>query len=340
MADAPEDPDDEHGSPMPSTPPLRQARPVCYRPYRRDDIHHGDMSTTHPSPPGSPSMSPYSLGMSPLSPFRRQFRPPSRAPSSPLYPHSDSYHPSPDHGSHEDTTQDSRDVLVQRLSDLVTRVSQGHVEDESIYALHAKVDELESVLRLRDKSSNIRYDGQDQSDLSWEPPHPDTLLPSDASSLVSPQRPSPSAKASKKTGPRASKMTREQAERIAAEAQDLHNSLEIFMSNLRDRQEETEHIHGLLIARLERAAQRIIQLEEQLKNLERERKESDTELLNMQIQLKAIEVQCMSYVPQGVDQELSESISAWQREYSAQRQKRLRNREQYNGTPTRRRAAQ
>ncbi|KAK5629436.1 hypothetical protein RRF57_005151 [Xylaria bambusicola] len=249
MADAPEDPDDEHGSPVPSTPPQRQARSVSYRPHRRDDTHHSDMSTTHLSPPSSPYMSPYSLRMSPLSPFRRQFRAPSLAPSSPLYPQSDSYHPSPDHENYEDTTQDSKDVLVQRLNGLVTRVSQGHVEDESIYTLHSKLDELESVLQLRDKSSNSRYDGQYQSNLSWEPPHPNTLLPSDASSLASPPRSSPSAKArvdhqaSKKEeeeGSRASKMTRKQAEKIAAEAQDLHNGLEIFLSNLHDRQEETE----------------------------------------------------------------------------------------------------
>ncbi|KAI0426638.1 hypothetical protein F5Y09DRAFT_58308 [Xylaria sp. FL1042] len=347
MADIPEDSDDEHGSRLPRTPPQRRARPASYRPHRRDSSD-ASIHTTHLSPPASPSISPYSLGMSPLSPLRRQFSPPTLAPSSPLYPHSDSDHRGLDYENHEDITQDSRDVLVQRLNDLVARLSQERhgVQDENIHALHAKVDELENVLDTRAYPVKARHDSQDRSNLSWEPPGPANLLPSDVSSLASSTHPSPSAKAKAnkqakdtETEQRASNLTVVQAEQIVAEVQDLHKNLEVVISNLRDRQEETEHIHALLITRLERAAQRIIYLEEQLANLEREQKDDNTELLNLQIQLKAIEVQCMSYVPQGADQELSESIGAWKMEYSALKQRRARNREQYNGTPTRRRAA-
>ncbi|KAI1428750.1 hypothetical protein F5Y12DRAFT_629797 [Xylaria sp. FL1777] len=349
MPDMPEESDDDHGGTPPRTPPQQLlARPVLYRPHGWDDSDVS--STTHLSPPASPpSISPYSLGMSPLSPSRRQFSPPTLAPSSPLYPQSDSDHPGPDHGHHEDVAQDSRDVLVQRMNDLVARLGQErHVKDGNIHALHAKVDELEKVLYTRDHSSKkTRYDDRDGSNHSWKPPHPANLLPSDMSRPDSPRRPSPSAKgraahrANKKAKSRASNLTVAQAEQVIAEAQDLHKNLEVVISNLRDRQEETEHIHALLITRLERAAQRIIYLEEQLGSLERERKEGDTELLNLQIQLKAIEVQCMSYVPQGADQELSESIGAWKMEYSALKQRRAKNKEllSNNSTPTRRRAA-
>ncbi|KAI1347785.1 hypothetical protein F5Y01DRAFT_294219 [Xylaria sp. FL0043] len=335
MADIPEDSDDEYGDRAPRTPPpQRRAQPVPYSLHRRDGSD-ASIHTTHLSPPVSPSLSPYSLGMSPLSPLRRQFSPPTLAPSSPLYPQSD-----PDH---EDVAQDSKDVLIQRLNDLVARLSQDRrsVEDENLHTLHAKVDELENVFDSRAYRAKARHDDKDRSNLSWESPDPTNLLPSDVSSLASPPRPSLSAKAetdspAKKT----SNLTVAEAEQIVAEVQDLHKNLEVVISNLRDRQEETEHIHALLITRLERAAQRIIYLEEQLEILERERKEGDTELLNLQIQLKAIEVQCMSYVPQGADQELSESIGAWKMEYSALKQKRARNKEQFNGTPTRRRAAE
>ncbi|TGJ86800.1 hypothetical protein E0Z10_g2006 [Xylaria hypoxylon] len=344
MADKPEESDDEHGGPAPHTPPQRRARPEPHHPHRRND---SDASTSHLSPPASPSMSLYSLGMSPLSPLPRQFSPHAQAPSSPLYPQSDSDHLGPDHGDYEDVTQDSKDVLVQRLNDLVAMLSQQHhVKGESINALHAKVDELENVLYIRDYSSksktwsprlpslNPGHGDQDGSYLSWKPSHPDNPLLSDVSSPAPPARPSLSAetrvdrRADKKAKSHASKMTVAEAEKIMAEAQDLHKNLEV-------------HIHALLITRLERAAQRLIFLEEKIKDLETERKESDTELLSLQIQLKAIEVQCMSYVPQGADQELSESISMWKREYSTLKQKRARNKELFNSansTPTGRRA--
>ncbi|KAI1117461.1 hypothetical protein F5Y14DRAFT_402702 [Nemania sp. NC0429] len=357
MADA-DEPDDEHGRSTPHTPPSHQRRlrsePSRAR-YRDDGDDDDDASL---SPPASPSISLSSLGLSPLSPLRRPLSPPTLAPSSPLYPHSESGSPGLSHRRHDDAAQDSRAVLVQRLHDLTLQLSQRHrhLHDESIDILHAKVDELEHVLSTPDYSSGTTGDsrpsrlpsrgsadnGQDGSDHERRPSHPDNLL---LASLASPTRPSPSAKtradcqAGAKADSCASKMTLAQAEQVAAEAQGLHRSLEVVISNLRDRQEETEHIHGLLITRLERAAQRIIHLEEQLRDSERDRKESDAELLNLQIQLKAIEVQCLSYVPQGADEELRESIDAWKMEWSALKQKRARDRERLNDdTPTRRRA--
>ncbi|KAI8947396.1 hypothetical protein F4801DRAFT_560834 [Xylaria longipes] len=328
MAD--KDSDDEHGSPAPHTP-QRRARPEPHHPYRGDDSDVA--SPTNLFPPDSPSVSPYSLRMSPLSP---------------LFPQSTSEYLDPDHGDNED----SRDVLVQRLNDLAARLSQQHhVEDENINILHAKVDELENVLSEKEAQPpqlpplSPGDDDQGGSNLSWEPPHPGSMLPSDVSSLASPRQPSPSVKigvdhkAHKKAKSRASRVAVAQAEQVVAEAQDLHKNLEVVISNLRDRQEETEHIHALLITRLERAAQRIIELEEQVRDLEIQRKESDTELLNLRIQLKAIEVQCLSYVPKDADRELSESIDAWKMEWSALKQRRARNKENsFNSdTPTRRR---
>ncbi|KAI0440974.1 hypothetical protein F4803DRAFT_443653 [Xylaria telfairii] len=339
MAD--QDSDDEHGSPAPPhTPPQRPSRLEPHYPSRRDE---GDTpSPIHLSPPASPPMSLYSLRMSPLSP---------------LFPPSNSGHLDPDHGNYDDITQDSRVVLVQRLNDLATRLlsRQHHVEDESINVLHAKVDELEDALYTQDYSAKRETktprlpppttggDDEDGGDLSLGPLHLGSMLPSDVSSLASPKKPSLSIntgaghQAPKKAKSRASKMTAAQAKQVVTEAHDLHKSLEVVISNLRDRQEETEHIHALLITRLERAAQRIIELEEQLHDLEVQRKESDTELLNLRIQLKAIEVQCLGYVPKDADRELSESIDAWKMEWSALKQRRARNKENSNETPTRRR---
>lgn len=45
------------------------------------------------------------------------------------------------------------------------------------------------------------------------------------------------------------------------------------------------------------------------------------EVLNLQIQLKAIEVRCLSYVPRDADPELLDSIETWKAEWSALKRK-------------------
>lgn len=57
---------------------------------------------------------------------------------------------------------------------------------------------------------------------------------------------------------------------------------------------------------------------------EDERNEGEMEILNLQIQLKAIEVQCLNYVPKDADPELLDSIETWKSEWSALKRKRAR----------------
>ncbi|KAI1431802.1 hypothetical protein GGR50DRAFT_677625 [Xylaria sp. CBS 124048] len=304
-------------------------------------------STSNQFPAGPPSMSP---AASPLSPLRRRLSPLTMSPSSPLYPQWTR--------NQANTAQPSRDALAQRLNALAMRLSQeDNVEDESINLLHAKVDELENVLHSPDayqhrtetspgpRPFNPEVD-PDESDIDWMAPYPTNLLPSDASSISSTLLPSPPAKTrvghqdDTREEPHAPRMTVAQTERVIEEANNLREQLENIIANLCDRQEETEHIHELLIMRLERAAQRIITLEKRVKHLEKERKQSNTEILHLQIQLKAIEVRCLSYVPQDADQELRESIDTWKMEWSTLKQRRTSTRELLNSMPsTRRRAA-
>lgn len=58
--------------------------------------------------------------------------------------------------SADDVTQDSRDVLVQRLTDLAERIGGANARTSCIEALHKQVDEMERVLRgsSRDRSSS------------------------------------------------------------------------------------------------------------------------------------------------------------------------------------------
>lgn len=58
--------------------------------------------------------------------------------------------------SADDITQDSRDVLVQRLNDLAHRLSGANVRTENIEALHAQVDAMEKVLSRRHRSPGRR----------------------------------------------------------------------------------------------------------------------------------------------------------------------------------------
>lgn len=59
-------------------------------------------------------------------------------------------------------------------------------------------------------------------------------------------------------------MTVQQAKEIAAEATKLNEELSVVVANLRARQEEADHIQGLLIERAETAAQRIIFLQNRI----------------------------------------------------------------------------
>lgn len=295
-----------------------------------------------------------SLGMSPLSPFRRQF-PSSFMRASPPVSEPDKSEP-----QLRDHTLDSKDFLIQRLNDLVAKLSGEELVGEgNVDTLHAKVDEMEKVLQSSPRSKRRRrghtrsfLDSRANSDdissmsssISWiRPPfletdhfNAQTLVSEPASELKN-----QSQTAKSKDGKReAISISPDKAEQFLLEAQKLRDSLNEVAASLEVRHEESEHLHEHNIMRLERAAQRIIYLEGRVKELESERDEGEMEILNLQIQLKAIEVQCLSYVPKDFDPDLRKSIETWKAELSALRRKRTRMRENdlesTLGTPTRR----
>jgi hypothetical protein len=108
-----------------------------------------------------------------------------------------------------------------------------------------KTNKKKKARRPRLSALSPRSD-QEESDLSWRAPPPADLQLSDVSSLFSSARPSPLAKtrvdhqSDAKAESHTDKMTVAQAERVVAEAQNLSKDLELVISNLRDRQEETE----------------------------------------------------------------------------------------------------
>ncbi|PKS06932.1 hypothetical protein jhhlp_005528 [Lomentospora prolificans] len=242
-------------------------------------------------------------------------------------------------------TLDSRDVLLQRLGDLMQRLGGNHdsFRDENLSALHTKVDEMEEVLkgteyraqhrpwrRKHQHSSrplSLDFDSPSTRDtqILWgSAPSPSALLRSQFSDLTmalqeatlsEPQDP---AKAEPEKAKKAI-ITPEDANRIVKEAEELNEHLTSLISRLQARQEESEHIHALLIDRAERAAQRIIVLEEHVQSLESEVREYDTELTSLRIALKAIEVQCP---PAEIDEDLRRSIQNWRADWKNVKEKR------------------
>ncbi|XXG97017.1 Dihydrosphingosine phosphate lyase [Hypoxylon texense] len=314
--DSDADPDSSPHRPAPQTPTRNaNAEHHPWSPHHDHDAFTPNKS----SPSGSPSMSLHSLGMSTLSTMRRQLSAPFlRSPSSSLHLQDT------EREEHEEIVRDSKDVLVQRLNDLAAQLSQqDYLEEGNVNGLHAKVDEMERVLSTRSDSSRRRtqrsrptsmiLQGSTSSrDSFWGPLTPGQIMPSipnttlpamqSSSTQTTEESPMPSA-----TGTETANKSRTSpvlANRVVKEAQNLCKELEAVAMSLRARQEESD-------ARLFPA-------------VERERKEGEMEMLNLQIQLKAIEVQCMSYIPEDADEDLRESISVWKTEWSTLKRKRAR----------------
>ncbi|EQK98309.1 hypothetical protein G6O67_004790 [Ophiocordyceps sinensis] len=113
-------------------------------------------------------------------------------------------------------------------------------------------------------------------------------------------------------------MTVEQANKVVAEMRKLNDELSAVVSNLKARQEESDHIHSLLVERAERAAQRIMFLQGRITYLEQELDENDDELQHLRICLKAVEIQ----MPPHPDRELQRCIATFKHDYQALKKKR------------------
>ncbi|KAM0213566.1 hypothetical protein ACHAQI_004213 [Fusarium lateritium] len=114
-------------------------------------------------------------------------------------------------------------------------------------------------------------------------------------------------------------MTVAQAKKVIQEVTQLNEEMSQLVANLKARQEESDHIQVLLIERAERAAQRIIFLQNRISHLEQELRENDDELQYLRICLKAVEIQ----MPAHPDKELQRCISSFKKDYQALKRKRV-----------------
>lgn len=208
----------------------------------------------------------------------------------------------------EDVNEDNKDVLLDRLNDLVLRLSkEDSLVDTAVTAIHSKVEAIEQIIRSG-RRKKIEEVGARENDSYWG-----SLSPTRSISLRLPS--------SAKNTPRHSRqatqldpspqMNPTQATEIAKAAEELVSQLTHAVVELQSRKEESDRIHDLLFIRAEKAAERILLLEYRIAEMQDDCETNHSELEFLRIQLKALESQCSPYIPQNEDQELSESIMQW-----------------------------
>lgn len=209
----------------------------------------------------------------------------------------------------EDLTEDSKDVLIERLNDLVSRLSKTHaLDDGAVSAIHSQMDKIELIVRKEGRhhspQSEEGYGSLNlvkEEDSFWAPPSPSQSL-----RIRLPQRPKNSV-----LSPREPRMSTAKAVKIANEAEELASRLTSAVAELLIRKEESDHIHDLLVTRAEKAAERILFLEYRISEMEDDFEANQSELKYLRIQLQAIEAQCSEYIPRNQDPLLVESIKNW-----------------------------
>ncbi|POR32918.1 Uncharacterized protein TPAR_06854 [Tolypocladium paradoxum] len=227
----------------------------------------------------------------------------------------------------------SRQDLARRLSQLAQRLTYGESDDVDELVLGGQLDQLEKAVR-RSRSPElprrpVSFDMRSRSDVG-------SVFGSPASPLIRSRFSDLSAswhrereaerEQEKQEPPPKMGMTVEQAKKVIAEMSKLNGELSTVVSNLQARQEESDlnptdtsqHIHDLLIERAERAAQRIIFLQNRISYLEQELQENDDELQHLRICLKAVEIQ----MPPHPDRELQRCIATFKHDYQALKKKR------------------
>ncbi|KAK1240033.1 hypothetical protein MKX08_007475 [Trichoderma sp. CBMAI-0020] len=233
--------------------------------------------------------------------------------------------------------------LARRLSKLASRLTYGDSMEE-LMALGSQVNQIEQALgggintgsvygspplSRRPRPLNIetpvrknRGSDLDGSAIFSSPSSlfrsrfPDQMSPTPSSSMMYHGRHDEFEE--EEAPPPKNGMTAAQSNKIIGELVKLNEELDTVVSNLTARQEESDHIHRLLVERAERAAQRIIFLQNRITYLEEELQENDNELTNLRVCLKAVEIQ----LPEHPDKELQRSFSVFKEGYRAYKRKR------------------
>ncbi|RFU34050.1 hypothetical protein B7463_g2277, partial [Scytalidium lignicola] len=220
-------------------------------------------------------------------------------------------------------TDDNKDVLIERLNDLVSRVTSSSLDDSVVTAIHGDVDHIERLLQGKEKQSQSPLSARSSMDRGLRSSTDENI--SEKKSFWSPATPtrsismhlpireslSPSSQYATPDVKRHLDRTKEVVTSTAA----LVAQLTTTVAELQARREESQHIHGLLILRAQKAADRILYLEKRLRDLEEDFEANQSELKYLRIQMQAIEVQCSLYLDPNEDEDLSQSIQNWKQDW-------------------------
>ncbi|KAF4999797.1 hypothetical protein FGRMN_2177 [Fusarium graminum] len=234
------------------------------------------------------------------------------------------------------SNRNSRDILAQRLSQLAHELTSGEedlLDDSGVDILTAQLDQLEGTKLLKKSVSFSMPSTPSPRPTPRRPLSLDMYSPGDSifgtpgsafktrfSDLGASIRrdPEPEPEAEPDPPPNMG-MTVAQAKKVIQEVTQLNEEMSQLVANLKARQEESDHIQDLLIERAERAAQRIIFLQNRISHLEQELRENDDELQYLRICLKAVEIQ----MPSHPDKDLQRCISSFKKDYQALKRKRV-----------------
>ncbi|KAF7554790.1 hypothetical protein G7Z17_g2680 [Cylindrodendrum hubeiense] len=232
----------------------------------------------------------------------------------------------------------NRDALARRLSQLAHELTTGdedNVDDDGVDILTAQLDHLEGAV-MRNSTSFSSPSAPStpsprnalQRPMSVDMRSPgESIFSSPASSVFRTRFSDLSASIRRDRAPTPEPvpeppvkkgMSPAQAKKVIDEAMKLNEELSRLVTNLQARQEESDHIHSLLVERAERAAQRILFLQSRISHLENELHENDDELQHLRICLKAVEIQ----MPAHPDKELQRCITSFKQDYQVLKRKR------------------
>ncbi|APA07520.1 hypothetical protein sscle_03g022900 [Sclerotinia sclerotiorum 1980 UF-70] len=197
---------------------------------------------------------------------------------------------SPSNVSNQDS-QDNKDVLLQRLNDLVVRLSHDDAEDAAITALHKKTDEMETLLRVEysmDLDPKVSHNKvkpppprRDSNDVFWGRP----LNTRRESYLRRPSSPAPVSRSASYNRP---VVVISKAAEIATSAEELNVRLAKAVGELQASRIESDKILAWHVAKLEVCTEEITNLEEHISNLQEELETSRSLLNRTQIDMQTM----------------------------------------------------
>jgi hypothetical protein len=149
----------------------------------------------------------------------------------------------PESSQNQDITQDNKDILIERLNDLVALLSQNsRLEDSTVTAIHSGVDQIELLMRGREPPSKAAQSVSDGVDAKQSNENGEDIFWGPSMSPIRNIRLRLSDKASNSSHSphHCPRMTSSRAIEIAKVAEDLSLKLAATMSELRVRKEESD----------------------------------------------------------------------------------------------------